>query len=58
MEHPVAKKNQIIFVIDYESLDTHIYSGEGKDLHLEGEIDHSKDGKKSITINVRIDLED
>lgn len=57
MEHPSPKKNQIIFVIDYETLDTHIYNGDGKDLALVGEINHTKDGSKSVVINVRIDLE-
>jgi hypothetical protein len=52
------KKNQVILIIDYETLDTEIYNGEGKSLHIEGEIDHAKDGGKSILINMRIDLEE
>jgi len=48
-------KNQLAFVIDYETLETYIYNGEGRDLHIEGEID--KDGK-TILVNVRIELED
>jgi hypothetical protein len=52
------EKNQLVFVIDYETLDTHVYNGEGKNLRIEGEIDRAKDGSKAILINVRIDLED
>ena len=43
--------------LDYETLDTHVYNGEGRNLHVEGKIDRAKDGK-AILINVRIDLED
>lgn len=58
MEHPKAKENQVIFVIDYQTLETHIYNGNGKDLAITGQIDHTKDGSKSIVINLRIDLEE
>ena len=58
MDHPQVEKNQIILIIDYETLDTHIYNGEGKVLHIDGEIDHTKDDRRSITVNIRIDLED
>lgn len=51
------EKNQLVFVIDYETLDTHVYNGEGENLYIEGKIDRAKDGK-IILINVRIDLED
>lgn len=50
-----VEKNQVVFVVDYETLETHIYNGDGKPLHLEGEIDRAEDGK-AILINVRIDL--
>jgi len=58
MGHPKAKRNQVILIIDYETLDTHIYNGDGKALHIDGEIDHTKDDRRSITVNIRIDLED
>lgn len=58
MDRPSPKKNQVILIIDYETLDTDIYNGDGENLHIEGEIDHSKDGRRSITVNLRIDLDD
>lgn len=57
MHHPSPEKNQIILIIDYETLDTHIYNGEGKNLHIEGKIDHAKNSQRSILVDIRIDLE-
>ncbi len=51
------EKNQIVFVIDHETLETHIYNGDGKNLRLEGHIDKAEDGN-AIIINVRIELKD
>lgn len=55
---PTPKKNQVILIIDYETLDTKILNGEGKPLHIKGEIDHVKDNRRSIKVDIRIDLED
>ena len=52
-----VEKNQIVFIIDHETLETHIYNGEGKRLRLDGHIDKTDDGD-AIIINVRIELKD
>ena len=54
-DYRLRLKSRLVFIIDYDTLETHIYNGDGKRLHLEGEIDRTKDGK-AITMNIRIDL--
>jgi len=56
-EKKLDPKNTLVFKIDYENLATEAFNGEGKELYIEGEIDHIKEnGVPCITLNLKIKM--
>lgn len=52
-------KSTVLLKIDYFSLATEIFNGEGSDLFIEGEIDRADEGDvKIITVNLKIHIKD
>ncbi len=49
----ITNEHTLVILIDYETKGVEMFNGEGKPLHLEGEIDK---GDGYMQINLRVDI--